>query len=115
MMYVDFSAGGKDYKLRLNTRNIVNLEKQLGFNPVLIFGMDDKNMRYPTVEEMVSVLYCSLIQYNHGIKLDDAYDIFDAWLEDGHMTTDFLAVITEIFQVSGIFGNEKADGGEKNA
>lgn len=30
MMYVDFNAGGKDYKLRLSTRNIVSLEKFIG-------------------------------------------------------------------------------------
>ena len=38
MIYVDFSAGGKDYKLRLNTRNVIMLEKQIGCNPVAIFG-----------------------------------------------------------------------------
>ena len=30
MMYVDFNAGGKDYKLRLATRNVVALEKAIG-------------------------------------------------------------------------------------
>ena len=29
MMYIDFNAGGKDYKLRLATRNIVALEKAI--------------------------------------------------------------------------------------
>ncbi len=33
MKYVDFEAGNKSYKLRLNTRNIVDLEKQLVCNP----------------------------------------------------------------------------------
>ena len=36
MMYVDFAAGNKNYKLRLNTRNLVMLEKQLGCNPLAI-------------------------------------------------------------------------------
>ena len=38
MLYYDFEAGNKAYKLRLNTRNIVGLEKVLGCNPLGIFG-----------------------------------------------------------------------------
>ena len=75
MMYVDFEAGNKAYKLRLNTRSIVSLEKQLGCNPIAIFG-DGSTL--PTVESMVNVLYAALQPLNHGITLNDAYDIFDA-------------------------------------
>ena len=31
MNFINFEVGNKTYKLRLNTRNIVLLEKQLGF------------------------------------------------------------------------------------
>lgn len=103
MMYIDFQADNKDYKLRLNTRNVVMLEKQLGCNPLSIFGDGDK---LPTVTEMVNILYCSLLQYNHGISLNDAYDIFDSYLADGHSATDFISVILEIYKVSGLI---KAD------
>ena len=99
MMYVDFKADNKDYKLRLNTRNMVKLEKQLGCNPLSIFGDGDK---LPTVTEMVNILYCSLIQYNSGISLNDAYDIFDSYIADGHSATDFITVILEIYKVSGL-------------
>ena len=99
MNYVEFSAGNKDYKLRLNTRNIVVLEKQLGCNPLTIFGNGDT---IPTVTTMVTILYSSLQQYNHGISLNDAYDIFDKWLDEGHSTTDFIPVILEIYKASGI-------------
>lgn len=109
MMYVDFTAGNKDYKLRLSTRNTVMLEKQLGCNPLAIFGNGES---LPTVTTMVQILYCSLIQYNHGITLDDAYDIFDAYLADGHSATDFITVLLEIYKVSGLI---KKDSIEKNA
>ena len=33
MNFIDFVVGNKTYKLRLNTRSIVLLEKQLGCNP----------------------------------------------------------------------------------
>lgn len=109
MMYVDFTAGNKDYKLRLNTRNVVMLEKNLGCNPLAIFGNGDT---LPTVTTMVNVLYASLVQYNHGISLNDAYDIFDEYLADGHSATDFINTILEIYKVSGLING---DTNEKNA
>lgn len=109
MLYVDFHAGDKDYKLRLSTRNVAMLEKQLGCNPLAIFGKGDT---IPTITTMVQILYCSLIQYNHGIDLNDAYDIFDAWLADGNTATDFIYVILDIYKVSGLVKKESI---EKNA
>lgn len=110
MMYVDFTAGNKNYKLRLSTRNTVMLEKQLGCNPLAIFGNGDT---IPTVTTMVNVLYASLIQYNHGITLNDAYDIFDEYLADGHSVTDFINILLEIYKVSGLIKMEEVEG--KNA
>lgn len=115
MMYVDFEAGNKSYKLRLNTRAIVALEKQLGVNPLSIFGMDANEPKFPTVTEMVCVLFNSLTQYNHGITFNDAYDVFDAYLADGHSVTDFLAVIIEVYKVSGLMPKEAKEADEKNA
>lgn len=110
MMYVDFTAGGKDYKLRLNTRDIVTLEKKLGCNPLSIFGNGDT---LPTLTIMVNVLWASLQQLNHGITMDNAYNIFDDYLADGHVMTDFVSVIVEIYKVSGLIKNGEADA-EKN-
>lgn len=107
MMYVDFTAGNKDYKLRLNVRNTVMLEKQLGCNPLAIFG--DGNT-IPTITTMVNVLWASLQQYHHGISLNDAFEIFDAYLEDGNTAVDFIQVIVDLYKVSGLI---KADS-EKN-
>ncbi len=108
MMYINFSAGDKEYKLRLNVRNTVILEKQLGCNPLTIFGNGD---RMPTMTDMIAILHASLQQYNHGISINDAYDIFDKWLDDGNTITDFLPVIIDIYKVSGIIKDET----EKNA
>lgn len=103
MVYVDFTAGNKDYKLRLNTRQTIALEKQLGCNPVSIFGNGDT---IPTITQMVNILYCALVPLNHGISLDDAYNIFDAYLDDGNSATDFIPVILQIYKVSGLIRND---------
>lgn len=109
MMYVDFSAGNKDYKLRLSIRSTVALEKQLGVNPLMIFGDGDT---IPTITTMVNILHAALQQYNHGISLNDAYNIFEEWLNDGNTVVDFLPIIIEVYKVSGIIKQEEE--AEKN-
>ena len=104
-MYIDFNAGGKEYKLRLNTRNVVMLERLLKCNPIAIFGSGDT---IPPITTMVQILHASLQQYHHGITVEDAYDIFDEWLAEGNTTTDFIALIIEIYKVSGIIKNDSS-------
>ena len=108
MLFYEFNAGDKSYKLRLTTRSIVTLEKQIGCNPLMIFGKGDT---VPTVSVMVQILHASLQAYEHNITLNDAYDIFDTYLADGNQMTDFIAVILEIYKASGIM---KGDEHEKN-
>ena len=103
MLYVDFETSKGTYKLRLNTRNVVVLEKQLGMNPLSVFG---DGTTIPTVTTMITILHLSLQQYHHGITLNDAYDIFDNYLETGKTVTDFLTVIVDIYKVSGIIAND---------
>lgn len=103
MLYYDFEVGNKVYKLRLNTRNTIALEKALGCNPLALFG-DGSTL--PTVSQMVAVLWASLQTYEHGITLDDAYDIFDDYLASGHLMTDFFSVIVEVYKVSGLMPSE---------
>jgi hypothetical protein len=109
MLYYEFMVADKLYKLRLNTRNIVALEKQLGCNPLAVFG---DGTTIPTVSTMVNILFYSLQQYQHNLSLNDAYDIFDTYLEDKGVT-DFVQVILEIYKVSGIIRAEGAET-EKN-
>lgn len=111
MLYFDFEAGNKAYKLRLNTRSTVKLEEALGCNPLSIFGDGDT---IPPVTVMVRILHASLQALEHGITLEKAYDIFDAYLEDGHSVTDFISVILEIYKVSGIIRDNSQENTEKN-
>ena len=111
MLYVDFNAGNKAYKLRLNTRNTVMLEKTLGCNPLSIFGNGEE---IPSVTTMVNVLFASLQQYHHGITINDAFDVFDDYLADGNAVTDFIPVILEIYKASGIIRDTKKENTEKN-
>ena len=100
------AGGGTDACLRAFC---LALEKQLGCNPLTIFGNGET---MPTITTLVQVLFASLQQYNHGITLNDAYDIFDEYLADGNTMTDFLPVLIEVYKVSGLIKTE--DTGLKN-
>lgn len=113
MNFINFEVGNNTYKLRLNTRNIVMLEKQLGCNPLSIFGVAGDTI--PTITTMVTILHAALQQYNHGTTLNDAYDLFDEYLADGNAMTDFIPVILEIYKASGIVPKDAKEVQEKNA
>ncbi len=103
-MFVNFEVNNTTYKLRLNTRNVVALEKALGANPLSIFDVQGEML--PSVTAMVTVLHAALQQYNHGVSINDAYDIFDAYIEDGHTIDEFIYIILDIYKESGLIPKE---------
>lgn len=111
MMFYEFNAGGHTYRLHISTRNVVSLEKSLGCNPLGIFGDGDQ---MPKVGDMITVLFYALQKFHHGIKMDDAYDIYDAFLADGNTMSDFIPVIMEIYKASGIIKPDEVEDAEKN-
>lgn len=100
----------KSVKLKMNTRNIIALEKSLGGKNVLsIFknmdmstGMGD----LPTESDISKVLHYSLQSLEHGYDYDKTLDLMDEFKEnDGvHKRTylDLIPLLLEVFQVSGI-------------
>ena len=110
MNYYEFNVEDKMYKLRLTTRNIIALEKAIGKNPLGIFNDGDG---IPTITEMVSVLFYSLQTFQHGIGMNEAYDIFDKYVET-NSATDFISIILEIYKASGIIRDSKGSEDEKN-
>lgn len=108
MNYIDFEAGNKSYKLRLNTRGIVALEKTIGCNPLNIF-FNNGQETIPSITQMVAILHASLQQYHHGISMNDAFDIFDEYVADGHTSLEFIKVMFEIFRSSGLVPKSEED------
>ena len=108
-MFYTLTIKDEDYKLKLTTSSMIELEKKLGCNPLMIFGKDGGSI--PEVGTMVDIFACSLQAYNHGISHKDAMRLFDDWLDDENTITDFIKVIFEIYKASGIIKNT---GEEKN-
>lgn len=110
MNYYELNVEDKTYKLRLTTRNIVALEKAIGKNPLGIFTGENE---IPTITEMVSILFYSLLPYQHNIGMNEAYDIFDNYMLN-NSAADFIAVILEIYKASGIIRETSGSEDEKN-
>lgn len=109
--YVEF-AGKKVYKLRLGIGSIVELENDLGYSPLMVFGTEGAQ-KLPSIAEMMMILHRSLEKYEHGITKKKAEDIFDEWIENGHTILEFVKVIVDIYKVSGILPEEDAKGTEE--
>lgn len=106
MLYTELKVKDTEYKLRLNTRAIIVLEKKLGCNPLNIFAGINQN-KIPTVTDMVTILHAALQPYHSNITIEKAYDIFDEWLDDGNIASEFITVILELYKDAGLIKKEK--------
>lgn len=103
MRYTEFKVGDREYKLRLSTGEIVNIEKKIGGNILEIFMSRDK---IPSMEELMMVLHGALQKFHHGITLKDVYDIYDEYVDNGGTFEDLIEKIVDVFEVSGFFKEE---------
>ena len=93
----------KDYNLRLNAKACVELERKLGKNPLNVFISADG---MPLFEDMIKVFHSSLTEFQHGITLDNAYELFDEYCEEGGDIAKFTVLITDIFRDAGFIPKE---------
>ena len=106
MISINLVVGDKEYKCKLNTKSLVNLEKRLGMNPLNIFmNIGENNL--PKLEDMLIILHESLQSLEHGISMEDVYDIYDSFIEDGNTFVDFIPVIMDIYKTSGLIKEQK--------
>lgn len=114
MLYTTVTIDNKEYKCRLTTKSLVDLEKKLNGNPLSIF-LNITNNELPKLADLLLVFHASLQSYNHGVSLDEVYNIYDKYIDEGHTFMDFIPVIMEIYKVSGLFQEEAKEETEKNA
>lgn len=109
VLYKVLNVNGKELKLRLRSRDCVDLERKLGESPLNILMKVSKEQKVPTVGFIVAVLYSSLQAYEHGYTMDKTYDLYDEYVDDGNEITDALNLITDVFEVSGFFKKAKTE------
>lgn len=108
MNYVEFKAGEQTYKLRLDTKSLILLERSLKKNPISIIQdcLVKVNGKVefvpPTVTVMTNILHAALQPFHQGTSPEKTYEIFDAWIDDGHQVSDFENVILELYYNGGL-------------
>ena len=108
-MFTTLTIKDKDYKLKLDAKASIELEKKLGTNPLNLLMKINNNNELPSLNTLLTIIHASMQAFNHGISLDDMYGIYDDFVEEGHTMLDLVPVIIEIFKVSGFINSAEED------
>lgn len=114
-MFTELIIKGESFKLRLDTRNSINLEKALGYNPLnLLMQLADNKM--PKKMDVIIMLHSMLQKYHHGYNMDKTMDLFDDYVDDGHNMFDLVPTIVEVLTDAGYLPKEgeQTESDEKN-
>lgn len=101
MNYTVFNVGEKELKLRLDTKNTVALEKVIKTNPVNEL-MKCAGGQMPSFDFISATLHASLQKFEHGYTMPKVYDLMDEAIEEGKDLADFIPMLMDVFQVSGL-------------
>lgn len=103
MLYKEFTIKDKEYKAVLNAAASVMAEEKLGENPLNVIAQVADSNQLPELKKLLIILHASLQKYHHGISLNDTYDLYDEFIEDGHELAELIPIIIDIFEISGYF------------
>lgn len=101
--YITWKIGDTEHKLRLTTRQAVAVEEKLGVNLLKVFmPRKDEDFPLPPLKVMLVVIHGALQKFEHGVSLDDVYDLNDDYVDAGGDQTSLLTdVIIPLFENSG--------------
>ena len=105
-MYTVLEIAGKEYKLRLRTMDVIQLEKRIGHN-IMDMVMDLQKDKLPQLNEMLAIIHAAMGQFNHGMKERDVYNLYDEFIADGNNMFDLVPIVIELMQSSGIIPREE--------
>ena len=104
MPFAIWEVAGKEYKMKLKTSTIKQLESKYKTNLMNIMGSGEGGM--PALTVMLDIAYNAMKDWQHGIKADDVMDLFDKYLDEGGSQLQFYtSVYMNIFAVSGFFSS----------
>jgi hypothetical protein len=101
-----WTVGGKDYKLKLTTEQVMRLETKYGKNPITLIMSDDM----PPLSVMLTFAQAALTPWHHGIKYEDVRKLYDRYLDEGGSMTDFYnKILGRCFAISGFFSRDQKE------
>ena len=101
MFYDKLEVGGKEYKLRLSTKEMKNLKEALGCSPIKRFEQmgEENDIDF---EFIAQVIYHAMKKEQPKTKLDNVYDILDEMADEEKSIEDYLSIVVKIFCTCGM-------------
>lgn len=107
--YAVWKIGEEEWKLKLTTAAIVDLESKYKVN-LLELMQDNTAISIPALSVMLDITHKALQKFHHGVSKEDVYDMFDRYEEEGGSQLSFYGtVFIDLYTVSGFFGRKMAD------
>lgn len=95
-----WEVDGEEYKLKLKTSTLCDLEEKLGTSLMNVLG----NGNMPALKIMLTITHYAMKDYNSNIKFKDVQNLFDKYLDEGGNQLEFFSnVVMDIYKVSGFF------------
>lgn len=100
-----WEVGGKEYKLKLTTAVICQLEDKFKCN---LMNILQNSGGMPPLAMMLTITQGAMKTWEHGVKYPDVQNMFDKYCEEGGTQLSFLTnVLIPIFTVSGFFSEDQ--------
>lgn len=108
-LYTIFTVGGNDYQLRLGAQQIVNTEKKLGGSILTeLMAMGDGNSMLE-LEKVLIILHGSIQKFNHGVTMEQVYDLYDIYVDEDGSFMDLVSVLIDVLSTSGFFNKAQME------
>lgn len=96
-----WTVGGRDYKLKLSTAVICQLEAKFKAN---LLSLISTNKDLPPLAVMLTIIQGAMKEWEHGIKYEEVQKLFDTYCNEGGSQIKLLEeVVLKIYEVSGFF------------
>ena len=95
------------YQLRLTTKGCINIENRIGQNPLNVFIQASEN-KMPKMNDLMIILHECLNTMNHGLKIEDVYNIYDQYCEEGGDFMTLIELLVGVFEDSGFVPKEES-------
>lgn len=96
---------GEEYKLRLRSVDQIAVNKKLGkslLEVVAEMQESDNPLQAFDLEVLLVILAHSLKAHHKELKDKDVYELYDAYVDEGHNMFDLFQVIMKVLSVSGV-------------
>lgn len=106
-MFAVWPVGGREYKLRLTTAVICQLEEKFKCNLLTVISSGGG---LPPLATMLTLIQAGMKQWEHGVKYADVQNMFDQYCAEGGTQLSLLMdVLMPMYQVSGFFSEKQAE------